>query len=95
MEQIYYGKNGKKKEDNKGKQPLIIDRENSVKKFIPDKLLPNYFYLYITKISWETYYCLYKSSYYKNIETKFNEVVKNSVVENIPQNFINVILDIC
>ena len=35
-----------------------------------------------------------KSSYYKSIETKFNEVVKNSVVENIPQNFQNIILDI-
>ena len=37
---------------------------------------------------------MYKSSYYKTIEIKFNEVVKNSVVENIPQKFQNVILDI-
>ena len=70
-----------KKEDNKGKQPVIIDRENTVKKFISDNQLA-------------TYYCLCQSSYYKTIEIKFNEVVKNSVVENIPQKFQNVILDI-
>ena len=87
-------KEWEKKEENKGKQPVIIDRENSVKKFISDKQLPTDFYPYTTKISWETYYCLCKSSYYKSIENKFNKVVKNSVVENIPENFKNAILDI-
>ena len=37
-------------EDNKGKQPVIIDRENTVKKFISDKQLASYFYPYTKKL---------------------------------------------
>ena len=67
-------------------QPCYIENEKSVKKYILERKLEDNFYPYDTKISWQQWNCLKKSSHYMTIDEKFINLKNNSREEkNIPE----------
>ena len=76
-------------------QPCYIENEKSVKKYILERKLDDNFYPYDTKISWQQWNCLKKSSHYMTIDEKFINLKNNSKEEkNIPEKYSSALQEI-
>jgi hypothetical protein len=77
-----------KNENTEGKQPGDGDH---IYRFLNERKLNHSFYPFLSYYNWYLFCCLQKSVRYISVETKFSNYTRNSIVSEVPNNFINIV----